>query len=244
MFYQIPRNQGIMKKPIIHHSFFLIVASILMIYLLCSFDGQAMVTYSAPLKGKELQMGNMLKWSTVVEVNSQLFVVEKSIDGINYESIGHTSAKGNTNNETEYRFLDIGVNDPEAYYRLKQLDEDGTGSYSQTIKITKALTNNFQIVAMSHTLTDKLFEITYDALVEGKLEYIVETYKGEKVFADNQEVINGLNDIRIDLEDEKAGIYKVHLILRDERETLIIQKVDDEIKRKENVASKKVQNGG
>jgi len=230
-----------MKQDIIKSTVLLIATSLC---LLISFSLHAEVTYSAPLKGKELQMGNMLKWSTGLEINSQLFVVEKSIDGINYESIGHTSAKGDTNDETEYRFLDIGVNDPEAYYRLKQLDEDGTGSYSQTIKINKVLTNNFQIVDMSHTVTDKLFEISYDALVEGKLTYKIKTYKGEEIFSETQEVINGLNDIRINLEDEKAGIYTVHMILKEEEEVLVIQKVDDEIKRKQNVASKKVQNGG
>jgi len=56
--------------------------------------------------------------------------------------------------------------------------------------------------------------------------------------------IDGLNDIILDLEDEKEGHYKIVLRLKDEEENLIVLKVDEAGKKQDNVASKSDQNGG
>jgi len=42
---------------------------------------KADVSYSIPLNGKEFKMGNRLEWSTSFEVNTSLFIIEKSEDG-------------------------------------------------------------------------------------------------------------------------------------------------------------------
>jgi hypothetical protein len=47
-----------------------------------------------------------------------------------------------------------------------------------------------------------------------------------------------LNELSIDLTDQKEGIYKLNLNMEDEAETLVLKKIPDEITRKSNVASK------
>ncbi len=205
---------------------------------------KADVVYSIPLKGQEHQIGSLLNWSTQNEVDSEVFIVEKSTDGIDYQVIGEVEALGNSNSEKGYRFLDVGVNNEQSYYRLKQLDVDGTASFSQTILLKKELSNNFMVLAMSNTLTNDIFTVSVDASIDDEVYYAIKTLKGEIVKESKMELFYGINEIMVDLRDEPEGSYFLVLKVKDEKERLVIQKVDDEIKKKENVASKKKSSGG
>lgn len=204
----------------------------------------AEVTYSIPLTGVEHQIGNMLEWSTAIEDNSMRFIVEKSIDGIHFDNIGVIEAAGVSSSEKSYRYLDINASDKKSFYRLKQMDLDGTGSFSQAILVDKVLTNEFMVVSMSNTTTNALFELNLDAINEGQLSYSIVSLKGEKILEGQHQLEFGLNSLEFNFEDEKEGVYKINLQKEDELETLVIRKIDDEIKKKENVASKGQSNGG
>ena len=69
--------------------------------------------------------GVQLDWSTAGEQNSAYFEVQRSSDGLHFESIGMVAAAGNSQDILAYSFLDKqpipGLN----YYRLKQVDLDG-----------------------------------------------------------------------------------------------------------------------
>lgn len=208
-----------------------------------NYNSNAEVTYAQPLEGAEHQIGNMLEWATASESNSNLFIVEKSVDGIDFEKIGVIQASGNTSDRKGYRYLDINTVD-KSFYRLKQVDNDGTSSLSQTILLKRIIPNNFMVVAMSNTLTNKDFTVSLDAGQKGQIKYEIRDDKNELVFDGQKEIDTGLNNLKFDLEDEKEGTYSIVFIMEDEKESLVIRKVDDEIKKKENVASKKQSNGG
>jgi len=197
-----------------------------------------------PLSGAEFQIGNMLEWSTALELNNERFIIQRSLDGISYEDIGRVDAAGLSNEETPYHFMDIGINDQKAYYRLKQIDDDGTASYSQTALVNKKMENKFMVMSMSSPETVKQFEVTIDFSEAGVIEYQLCSLKGENIKEVEQSVNIGLNSLFFDLENEHEGIYKVRIKMGDEEETLIIRKVMDEVKSKPNVASKDDQMGG
>lgn len=204
----------------------------------------AEVTYALPLSGAELQIGNMLEWSTSLELNSERFIIQRSLDGIVYEDIGRVDAAGLSNQETPYHFMDIGINDEKAYYRLKQVDDDGTASYSQTTIINKKMQNRFMVMSMSSPETVKRFEVTIDFSEQGVIEYQLCSLSGENIKEVEQSVSPGLNSLFFDLENEHEGIYKIRIKMGEEEETLIIRKVLDELKSKPNVASKNDEMGG
>ncbi len=205
---------------------------------------KAVVVYSIPLKGQEHQIGSLLNWNTSNEINSQVFIVEKSADGIDYMVIGEVEAKGESNADSGYRFLDVGVNNEMSYYRLRQVDTDGTASFSQTILLKKTMNNNYMVLAMTNTVTNNNFTITLDSSIDDEIDYAIKNLAGETVFMSKQEIIFGINEITVNVEDEEEGTYFVVLNINEEVEKLVIRKVDDEIKKKENVASKKQANGG
>jgi hypothetical protein len=93
---------------------------------LLSFDGQA--------AGEAVQ----LEWITASESGSSHYLVERSIDGYTFEAIGQVQAAGTSYSTLTYAFEDPqpvrGVN----YYRLKQVDLDGTTDLSEVVAVTFA----------------------------------------------------------------------------------------------------------
>jgi hypothetical protein len=74
-----------------------------------------------------------LRWTTASESKSAYFIVERSLDGDRFESIGTVAAMGTTHSTTEYGFADkaprVGMN----YYRLQQVDDEGRMMTSKTV---------------------------------------------------------------------------------------------------------------
>lgn len=72
-----------------------------------------------------------LQWTTIQEKNNDYFIVERSRDAVNFAAIGQVKGQGTTSNPHNYEWTDsnpfTGVN----YYRLKQVDLDGTLTYSK-----------------------------------------------------------------------------------------------------------------
>jgi hypothetical protein len=72
-----------------------------------------------------------LKWETATEVNNYGFDVERRADKNNWEKIGFVQGHGTTNFPMSYSFFDNDITLAGTYYyRLKQIDIDGTYEYS------------------------------------------------------------------------------------------------------------------
>lgn len=216
----------------------------LALFLAFSLNLNAEVTYRDLLNAEEFPVGNMLEWSTEFEDDSDLFVIERSEDGINFFNIGKLEAAGDTDDGKKYHFLDVGVQNDKSFYRLKQVDSDGTAGYSHVVKLDKSLLNNFMVVRMNTTDVVKKFECTIDNLKEGTLNYQVSNLAGEVLYSEEALLTEGLNNIDIDTENFFPGIYKIHLKIGDERETLVIQRVETEYKPQLRASTEKKRKDG
>jgi hypothetical protein len=86
-----------------------------------------------------------LSWQTTQEESTSSFDIQRSPDGINWNSIGSVLAQGNSGFVTNYSFHDlfpIGLVD---YYRLKSINQDGTFSYSDVEIISISPSASFRI---------------------------------------------------------------------------------------------------
>jgi hypothetical protein len=84
--------------------------------------------------GKAQQGKALLTWATATEKNNEGFVVEKSLDGIRFDKIGFVKGNNNSNVAHDYNFLDFNFT-KNAYYRLKQMDNDSYFNYSNVIAL-------------------------------------------------------------------------------------------------------------
>lgn len=77
-----------------------------------------------------------LNWTTSTERNSNYFIIEKSLNGIDYVLVEKINAAGFSSSNKKYLVKDNNPNkNGLAYYRLKQFDTDGSEQYSKVITI-------------------------------------------------------------------------------------------------------------
>jgi len=89
---------------------------------LVSFDGENHENY------------NLLEWSTASELNNDYFLLQRSIDGTNFEELATINGNGNSSSLLNYNYQHNNPNELE-YYRLKQVDFNGDFEYSKIIAI-------------------------------------------------------------------------------------------------------------
>lgn len=95
-----------------------------------------------------------LTWVTASEKNNAYFTVEKSADGVNFESLYTLKGAGNSSQQKNYAVVD---NNPLAglsYYRLKQTDYDNKSNYSEIKIIDINKENKFNIDVFPNPLGD------------------------------------------------------------------------------------------
>jgi hypothetical protein len=74
--------------------------------------------------------GVSLAWNTASEKNSDRFEIQRSATGEAYETLSLVKGQGNTTMAHEYSFVDSRPLAGTSYYRLRQVDTDGTFSFS------------------------------------------------------------------------------------------------------------------
>lgn len=95
--------------------------------------------------------GNVvLNWQTATEINNFGFEIERKIMKAssflsNWEKIGFVKGNGNSNSPKEYSFIDKTVNSGKIIYRLKQIDNDGTLSYSPEVEVEVVIQKEFNL---------------------------------------------------------------------------------------------------
>lgn len=82
---------------------------------------------------ERFRIGHKLTFSTSTETNNSHFNIERSIDSRRWETLGHIAGAGTTQEQQEYSFLDKSPESGTNYYRIKQVDFDGTFSYSKIV---------------------------------------------------------------------------------------------------------------
>lgn len=89
----------------------------------------------ASFKAQALNGQAKLTWVTAAEVNNDKFMVERSQDGKNFAQIGEVKGNGNSSKAISYTFTDANPANGTNYYRLRQIDFDGTTAYSNTVAL-------------------------------------------------------------------------------------------------------------
>ena len=81
-----------------------------------------------------------LTWSTASEINNDFFLVQRSEDGTEWETLGEVDGNGTVNEIINYDFKDARPLFGKSFYRLKQVDFDGQFEYSPVVSINNPFT--------------------------------------------------------------------------------------------------------
>lgn len=156
-----------------------------------------------------------LKWQTATEVNNYGFEIERSKDKAEWTKVGFVQGNGNSNSPHEYYFVDKPGTTDKLYYRLKQIDLDGTFEYSNTIEVNprqpKEIKLNFNYPNPFNNSTVIEYSI---ATKKGSIPVELDVYNmlGKKVASLVNELQSpGVYRVVFDASELSSGVYYVQL---------------------------------
>ena len=85
----------------------------------------------------------ILNWSTATELNNQGFEIQRSTEGEEFFTVGFVNGHGTTTEQQNYSYADRNLDDGKYYYRLKQVDYDGSYEYSDVVEVDFRAFNSY-----------------------------------------------------------------------------------------------------
>ncbi|MEL7020323.1 MAG: hypothetical protein AAGK47_01825, partial [Bacteroidota bacterium] len=76
-----------------------------------------------------------ITWMTQGEVDLDLFVIQRSLDGKQWEQLIAIAATGNTDQQQIYQTTDGQAYEGTSYYRVGQIDFDGQEAYTEAVEV-------------------------------------------------------------------------------------------------------------
>ncbi len=164
-----------------------------------------------------------LKWITATETNNFGFEVERRNDYSNYESIGFVNGNGTSTNRVTYNFVDVNLSSNKYYYRLKQIDFDGTFEYSNEVEIEIESLSDFQLYQNYPNPFNPSTNIKYYIPQNSFVKITLHDILGSEIRTLVSETVQpGTYEIKLDGSDLSSGLYFVRLSSENIQRTLKI----------------------
>jgi hypothetical protein len=151
----------------------------------------------------------MLNWATASELNNKGFVIERSINGKEFEFVNFINGKGNSNNTNTYSFSDALALEKAStlYYRLMQVDFDGSYTYSNIVKVSIFNAEPFAVTVFPNPFTDNL-QMQLTTPENGVVQVIISDVAGKEIWKTTLNSLAGKNLFPIDnMNLFQGGIY-------------------------------------
>ena len=157
-----------------------------------------LLSFDAETNGKTVDV----TWTTASERNNAGFDIERGNDGKTFEKIGFVKGSGTTSDKQRYTFTDNTPLSTTAYYRLQQVDFDGSSVSSNIIAIeSKNKAKGVKIYP--NPSKDGLISIEIPQNTEG---VSIVNAVGQTVF---QQQTKGNNLLKLDVSAWTSGVYFV-----------------------------------
>lgn len=153
----------------------------------------------------------LLDWSTATEINNNGFELQRMLDNeTDFQTRTFVNGHGTTSVPQQYDYLDANSHAGTSYYRLKQLDFDGTITYSE-IRAVSGIRQNGNIVLFPNPTTGTV-QIRFDAAHDGEEATIMLYASDGKQLWTNQVVVESSQTLMLfNMEQLAAGMYLVRV---------------------------------
>jgi hypothetical protein len=153
-----------------------------------------------------------LNWQTATEYNSDYFEVEKSRDGMNWQVLTTVNAAGNSTQLLNYEAIDANVMEVNNYYRLIQVDIDGTKEILNVTNIRCDRRMNSYFTAYPNPSTGSFQVILNDKNLVGSGILSVKDTKGAELLNRTIEVKPGINMFSVTDLNLAPGVYYIQFV--------------------------------
>lgn len=164
----------------------------------------------------------LIQWVTASEFNNAGFDVERSIGDLDgFVKIGFVQGAGSSNQYLSYQFVDEKLklrNGEDFYFRLKQIDFDGTESYSPIVHLRNSIddanTNDRKLVLACYpnpVSRGEELHVVVDSEVTANAEFLLYNSLGEMLGVEYVVLLEGESHHVINLTDYPEGAYVLKL---------------------------------
>jgi len=160
-----------------------------------------LASFTAELINEDVE----LLWSTETEENNERFEIQRSSDGISFETIDYVAGAGTTQVPISYAYHDYDVFDlgyRELYYRLKQVDYDGQFEYSNIEFINIDGTLGIEVIAVNFGDQYRLKETFGNGINQVDVFDMLGVRRSSRTY-DNYDVVD------VNTEGLQAGTYYI-----------------------------------
>ncbi len=158
--------------------------------------------------GRLAGSNNLISWTTASEYNSDHFAVQRSIDGVTFETIGKVQAAENSNMSLNYEFVDADVLPRTYFYRLEMFDLDGSSELTNIVSLERRGGVSIAPVPAQDNIQ---LTLTNNKEVEAYIEIIDAT--GKLMTTQIVALQEGINQVDFNISDYSVGLYFVKVKL-------------------------------
>ncbi len=149
-----------------------------------------------------------LQWNTATEINNYGFEIQKSINNNQWQRIGFVEGKGISNKIQHYTYVDKNFQSGKYFYRLKQIDRDGSFKYSKVVEVfvsvpkSNFLFQNYPNPFNSNTIIEFFIEKTENVTIK-----LYDVLGKEITIIMNEKRNAGKNSISFNAASLPSGMY-------------------------------------
>ena len=149
-----------------------------------------------------------LNWITATELNNSGFEIQKSTDNSNWGKLGFVSGNGTSTTAHNYSYTDQNPITGKSYYRIKQIDFDGSYEYSNTVEVVFGVLADYSLEQNYPNPFNPTTTIKYSIKEKGYVELNIYDLLGSEIATlVNEEKLPGNYNISFDASALSSGVY-------------------------------------
>jgi hypothetical protein len=146
----------------------------------------------------------LLNWATANEFNNDHFELERSPKGDVFTWLASIKSHGNSDAQQYYEYTDPHPFDGTTYYRLKQVDLDGTFRYSPVVAVRTI--SDFSYTTYPNPARDK-FTLSINATAAAEAQFALIDLSGKTLATKEINLSPGSNTCEWDISRLPHGVY-------------------------------------
>jgi len=163
-----------------------------------------LTSFTASAKGNDVK----LLWQTATELNNSGFSIERKSAGSDYMEVGFVPGFGTTSEPKSYSFNDQNLRSGVYTYRLKQVDFDGSFTYSNEVEVEVIAPAEFSLDQNYPNPFNPSTKITFSLATDSRVSLKVFDVIGQEVASlINQELTAGVHNIDFNAAGINSGVY-------------------------------------
>ncbi|MDQ6762393.1 MAG: T9SS type A sorting domain-containing protein [Bacteroidota bacterium] len=145
-----------------------------------------------------------IDWSTYSEENNKGFVIQRSRDGVDFDSIGFRQSTAPEGRGASYSFIDLNAFNGENYYRLMQIDNNNRTGFSAVASVKLQKNNSLRIYP--NPVRNNLSIYIGEDINNAQLRIV--NANGQVV---KRSSVSGSGHVDIDVNGLSKGVYSVEI---------------------------------